>query len=248
MAGERGAAPTARRQVPRGCLVVTGYLPDAQTAALLADVDRVRSVTELPMVARGGGERALRYQVIDGPAVKAHLPELISLSQLVQQDLERIYRRQLVPLDDERAALNVNITPPGGSYRWHYDRNANTAVLYLNQVTGGELEVCPGYRIAGRWLRPLPRLQQALDAGLTARPVRRVLGRPQLVAPAAGTLVSMRGDRCLHSVRPVAGTQDRVCVVMSFDPLGSSSSQRQLLNDYLYSSRRVGDVDPNYRA
>lgn len=240
--------PSASRQVLRGYSVATGYLPEAENTALLADVERIRSVTELPVVVRGGGERALRYQVIDGPAVRAHLPGLVGLYQRVQHDLERTYRRRLVPLDDDRAALNVNITPPGGSYRWHYDRNAVTAVLYLNQVTGGELEMCPGYRIAGRWLGPLPRLQQALDAGLGARPVRRVLGRPQLVTPAAGTLVSMRGDRCLHSVRPVTGAQDRVCVVMSYDPPRSSSSQRQLLNDYLYSSQGVGDVDPNYRA
>lgn len=73
------------------------------------------------------------------------------------------------------------------------------------------------------------------------------LGRPRLVTPAPGTLVSMRGDRCLRSVRPVAGTQDRVCVVMSYDPPGSSS-QRRVPNDYLYSSHSVGDADPSYRA
>lgn len=238
---------TAGSSGRRGCVITTDYLPQAENNALLAEVDRFRRVTELPVVARAGGERGLRYQVIDGPAVAAHLPGVVALYERVRRDLERTYRRPLVPLDDERAALNVNITSPEGSYRWHYDRNAVTAVLYLNQVTGGELELCPGYRITSRWLRRLPRLQQALDAGLAVRPVRRVLGGPQFVAPAPGTLVSMRGDRCLHSVRPVTGTQDRVCVVMSYDPPGSSS-RRQLLNDYLYSSQSVAGADPNYRA
>lgn len=245
MTRQDAASGTVGSSGRRGCVVTPAYLPEAENATVLAEVQRFRSVTELPVVAREGGERALRYQVIDGPTVAAHLPGLLALYQRVQHDLERAYRRRLVPLGDKRAALNVNITPPGGSYRWHYDRNAVTAVLYLNQVIGGELELCPGYCIAGRWLRPLPRRQEALDASLAPRPLRRVLGRPQLVAPAAGTLVSMRGDRCLHSVRPVAGAQDRVCVVMSYDPPGASS-QRQLLNDYLYSSRSVGAADPNY--
>jgi hypothetical protein len=44
-----------------------------------------------------------------------------------------------------------NITPPGGEYRWHYDRNAATAILYLNEVPGGETEMFPNYRLVFRY-------------------------------------------------------------------------------------------------
>lgn len=40
--------------------------------------------------------------------------------------------------------------PPGGEYRWHYDRNAVTAILYLNEVPGGETEIFPNFRLVFR--------------------------------------------------------------------------------------------------
>lgn len=227
--------------------MVPDYLPRAGAAALLTAVARVRATVDLPVVARATGDRALRYQVIDGPTIKTHLPELVLLYQQVHGDLEASFRRPLVPLSDEYAALNVNITPPGGSYRWHYDRNPVTAVLYLNEVTGGEMELCPRYRIGGR-LQAIPRLQQALDAGLAARPVRSLFGRAQLIEPTAGTLVMMRGDRSLHSVRRVLGTEDRICVVMSFEAPERPPAANQSLNDYLYSTSRVAGRDPNYAS
>lgn len=246
MADDPTIRTKGRTQRRRGCSVVPEYLPAPSCAALLTAVGRCRDTVDLPVVARATGDRALRYQVIDGPTVLAHLPELVALYKQVQRHLEATYGRRLVALNDERAALNVNITPPGGSYRWHYDRNAVTAVLYLNEVTGGQIEMCPGYRISGRWLRKFPRLQRALDALLSASSVRRVVGRPELVEPAGGTLVMMKGDRCLHSVRPVLGDQDRICVVMSFDPAEGSSAPKEALNDYLYTTRSVGAGDPNY--
>jgi hypothetical protein len=51
-------------------------------------------------------------------------------------------------------------------YRWHYDRNAVTGILYLNEVSGGETEMYSGCRIylgrykdtiAQRWLDKISR-------------------------------------------------------------------------------------------
>ena len=52
----------------------------------------------------------------------------------------------MAPIEDAVAARNINVTPPGGEYRWHYDRNAVTAIIYLNEVPGGETEIFANYR------------------------------------------------------------------------------------------------------
>lgn len=237
-----------RVQLHRGYAVVPDYLDRSTVSSLLDAVARVRASADLSLVARATGERALHYQVIDGPTIKAQIPQLVALYARVQIELESAYRRRLAPLSDEIAGLNVNITPPGGSYRWHYDRNPVTAVLYLNQVAGGQMEMCPDYRLGGYRLRTVPRVQQLLDGCLAAKYVRSVFGRTRIVEPAAGTLVAMRGDRSLHSVRPVLGTEDRICVVMSFEAPERPLAANPLLNEYLYSTRRVAERDPNYAA
>lgn len=176
------------------------------TAALRAAVDRYVRERELPLVHRPHGDRPLRYHVIDGHQVARHLPALVEAASPVRGMAEALAGCELVPLPRKAAAINVNITPPGGTYRWHYDRNPVTAVLYLNDVSGGELEFYPHHRLvvgSGRG-----RLQHAVDRLWRANPVLAAagaLGRKVSVAPRAGCLVVMRGDRCLHSVAPVRG-------------------------------------------
>ena len=133
-------------------------------------------------------------------------------------------------IDDRRAACNVNITPPGGGYRWHYDRNRVTALLYLNHIGGGETDLYPNYRL------PAPisgQLQKGLDRILLTRPARRFFGRVHTIAPAPGTLAVIRGDRTLHSVRAVTGDHDRINLVVAYDRPGSTH-QRPALDQYLY--------------
>lgn len=141
---------------------------------------------------------------------------------------------EVVPIANRRVAINVNVTEPGGEYCWHYDRNAVTAILYLNAVAGGETECYPGYRI--RLRHPaLAGAQRALDAlvqwlvfGLRLRP-------PAVITPRPGALVIMRGDRCLHSVRAARGPGDRLAVVMAFDAPGARYPGEPELDAYLYS-------------
>ncbi|HET8840930.1 MAG TPA: hypothetical protein VFN35_05650 [Ktedonobacteraceae bacterium] len=41
--------------------------------------------------------------------------------------------------------MNGNIMLAGGEYRWHYDQNTITALLYPNKGDGGEIEFYPNY-------------------------------------------------------------------------------------------------------
>ena len=200
----------------------------------------------LPLIERRVRERSLRYKVVNGLIIADAIPAIDDVTERVERALERICGPGLRPMQDPVAARNVNVTPPGGEYRWHYDRNAVTAILYLNEVPGGETEIFANYRLLVRRGR-YQRLQQRLDAMLQLRLVRRLFGHQRLIVPHQGTLLVMRGNTTLHSVRAVLGTEDRIAAVLSFDYPGSDN-RRTALNDYLYTSAPPVEGDPNYRA
>ena len=198
----------------------------------------------LPLIERQVRERSLRYKVVDGLRVTEAIPEIDDLTKRVEEALDRTCGPGLLPIDDVVAARNINVTPPGGEYRWHYDRNAATAIIYLNEVPGGETEIFPNFRLlfrGGRYLR----LQRRLDSMLRLRAVRRLFGHRRLVEPHQGTLLIIRGNKTLHSVREVLGTEDRIAVVLAYDFPGQGN-QRKALNSYLYSSAAPREGDPNY--
>ncbi len=198
----------------------------------------------LPLIERQVRERSLRYKVVDGRIITKALPEIDDLTRRVEEALLQTCGAGLVPIDDAVAARNINVTPPGGEYRWHYDRNAATAIIYLNEVPGGETEVFPNFRLLLRGGR-YQRVQQRLDDLFRLRLVRRWFGHQRLVAPHQGTLLIMRGNTTLHSVRAVLGTEDRMTIVLAYDFPGKGH-HRQALNSYLYTSAKPVEVDPNY--
>jgi hypothetical protein len=200
----------------------------------------------LPLIERRVRERSLKYKVVDGLRITEALPEIGDLTKKVEEALERICGPGLVPIEDTLAARNINVTPPGGEYRWHYDRNAATAIIYLNEVPGGETEIFPNFRLLVRGGR-YQRIQQRLDGAIRSRFVRRLFGHQKLVVPHQGTLLIMRGNTTLHSVREVLGSEDRIAVVLAYDFPGQGN-QRSALNTYLYTSAPPSEGDPNYRT
>jgi hypothetical protein len=197
------------------------------------------------MIRREHGGRGLCYSVIDGVQVRRHLQSLVVLYADVNELINRLLGVDVVPMKNSMAGINVNVTPPGGSYRWHYDRNVLTATLYLNQVTGGDIELCPNFRISRS--RSPCRLARAADRLLQVPVVIEAFGRKVAVSPRPGVLVLMRGDRCLHSVTPVGGTRHRVNIVMSFDDADGVARESDELDTYLYSQAEVRSADPNYQ-
>jgi hypothetical protein len=225
-----------------GAEVIEEYLSPAACDELLAQVRAFASAHDLPLIVREDGERSLRYKVIDGDAIGEALPSLTKLYDDVRQLVQQRDRR-LEPLPNRTASVNVNLTPPGGEYRWHYDRNAVTAILFLNRVEGGQTEMYPNFRIhLARWKDSW--LQRALDRLLRA--CRWAAGLLLVVAPAPGRMILMRGDRCLHSVRRVE-SGERINVIMTFDLPGSRFRAAENLDPYLYSGNASPDFDPNYR-
>lgn len=211
--------------------------------ASVAALDRSKG---LPLVERRVRERSLRYKVVDGLTIAEALPDIDDLTRRVEEALERVCGPGLVPIDDVLAARNINVTPPEGEYRWHYDRNAATAIIYLNEVPGGQTELFPNYRLLIRGGH-YQRVQRWLDETLRLRLIRRLFGHQMLVEPHQGTLLIMRGNTTLHSVRAVLGTNDRIAVVLAYDFPGLGH-QRRALNSYLYTSASPSEGDPNYSA
>jgi hypothetical protein len=207
----------------------------------LASVEQYRVSHHLPVVHRRRSARSLQYQVVDGARFDAVLPHASTLVARVHSQLEEICGTTLALIDDVQAARNINVTPPGGQYRWHYDRNLVTALVYLNSIEGGETELYPNYRLQVPGGRPFS-LQHALDQLLLAQPVRSLVSRPVTIAPTAGTFLALRGSRTLHSVRPVEGNRERVNLVLAFDRPGAARTRRRL-NAYLYVPGSGPDID-----
>jgi hypothetical protein len=227
-----------------GVFVADDVIDAAECARLLASIAAYRRQHRVPVIHRAAGGRALHYAVIDGECIRAHLPDVRALYERINRRVDAVAGQPLVPLDDTRVSCNINITPPGGAYRWHYDRNAVTAIVYLNAVEGGETECHPHYRIV------LPDAaspcQQGCDRVLQWRVLRAAFARRVVVAPAPGRMLVMRGNRCLHSVRPVRGRRERINLVMSFDRPGARYAAADRLNAYLYQHDAAWRGDPNY--
>lgn len=238
--------PTLSALATQGFGAQASFLSEDDCSVLLNQIAVYRSTHELPEVYREAGDRPLHYRVIDGERITAHFPDLVRLYERVNDLVNESMGEELVPLADRRVGLNVNVTPAGGTYRWHYDRNAVTAILYLNAVPGGETEIYPNYRLFIEGAR-YSALQRVADRVMEMQPVRGLFGKLVRVAPEPGLLVAMRGNRCLHSVRPVEGNADRINVIMAYDLLGVQFAVAPQLDQYLYESGGDAEADPNYR-
>lgn len=229
----------------KGYKIIPEYLTEDDCVGLLSAINDYRKLHAVPEIHRQAGKRPLHYSVIDGERIREHLRQVLKLFHDANQVVNSITGLDLTPLSDEKVAVNINITSKGGAYRWHYDRNAVTAILYLNKSQGGETECYPNYRISLNG-NGNSRFQQPLDRLLQARFVRKAFGKRVIVEPSPGKLLIMRGDRCLHSVRPVDGDGDRFNIIMSFDIPGKSFDVAANLNKYLYETADESEGDPNY--
>jgi hypothetical protein len=228
-----------------GCVIIENFANTSLCAELLARVNDYRCRHTIPIVERFKGELPLKYSVIDGDRIANDLPDVLSVYDRVTRLVKQSWGGEIEPLADRKVACNINITQPDGSYRYHYDRNAVTAILYLNATRGGETECYPNYRLS---LAPAAHsnLQQKLDRVLQNRFMRSMAATQLLVRPRPGRLLIMQGNRCLHSVRPVLGSSDRINIVMSYDRPHARFDVDANLNQYLYSTAETHVGDPNY--
>src|SRR5688572_32892488 len=99
--------------------VIDDYLPAPQCEEILASIGAYRRTHELPLIERVVRGRSLRYRVIDGNTITQSLCELDELYRQTALLVGQWFGCELTPIVDQVAAINVNITPPGGEYRWH---------------------------------------------------------------------------------------------------------------------------------
>lgn len=231
----------------RGYSVIDFFLTEAECADLLQQVAEYRRRNPLQEIYRPAKPRPLRYKVIDGNAIRENLPQIWNLyTGALHSLVNQASQVALSPLANSRAGVNVNLMAPERSvYRWHYDRNLVTGILYLNTVEGGQTELYPNYRLLlknGRYLR----VQRWLDRLIHFPPIRRVFGKKVVVRPKAGRLLLMRGNTCWHSVGAVTGDQERINIIFAFDSPGAEHKMQESLDSDLYSRDQHGFKDPNY--
>jgi hypothetical protein len=222
----------------RGIEATPGFFTREECESLLTCLETYRRRHDLPRIFRAVGDRPLEYLVVDGERFEGVFPCAEAVVDRIRLYLEALCGCALELVDDRLAARNVNITPPGGQYRWHYDRNLLTAVLYLNTVDGGETEVLPNYRVLLPTGRPRT-IQRFLDRCLHIGFIQGSIAHRRSVAPIEGTLLVICGNRSLHSVRTVLGESERINIVLAFDPPGSHNASHSLDN-YLYSPDVIG--------
>ena len=230
-----------------GFVLVDDFLGPEDCGKLLGQIGQYRQHNGLAEISRPMKDRSLRYSVIDGERIRANLPSIWQLYRgPANQLVNELAGASLEPLQGVKAGVNVNVMPPGRSeYRWHYDRTAVTAILYLNQVEGGETELYPNYRILLNG-KQHSRLQLTLDRFLQTSGVRRLFGTKQVVEPHPGRMVVIRGNRCWHSVRGVEGSEDRINIILAYDAPDAQFGMEVGLDSYLYTDATPSTKDPNY--
>ena len=226
-------------------LVINDFFSIKQCEETLDLITKYRQEYQVTEVNRPYQERDLRYSVINGQQVENYLPTIWQLYENVNLLVNKVSGQNLVPLSNKMPTVNINIIKPGGEYRWHYDRNAITALLYLNTVKGGELEIYPNYRL-GNKNQKFSWAQKSWDALLKHKLIRNLFGKKVSIKPRQGMIVIMQGDRCLHSVKSLEGKQERINIVMAYDVPGQEFPVEQGLNSYLYTTQEQSSSDANY--
>lgn len=134
-------------------IVQENFLSQSECEEILLSIAEYRQNFEVAKIYRQVKPIPLSYSVIDGKSIQANLLGIQTIYSKVNQLINQFAGEQLFPLNNLQAGCNINITEQGGTYRWHYDRNAITAILYLNEIEGGEIELYPQYRIMLPWVR-----------------------------------------------------------------------------------------------
>ena len=109
---------------------------------------------------------------------------------------------------DPLASLTITVAHEGDELNWHFDNNAFTVTILLqNSEAGGNFEYVPGLRAPGRPddYAALCKVHDGSYDGVIRPPVE------------AGTLTLFKGRYNYHRASPVIGPTPRVLAVLSYD-------------------------------
>jgi hypothetical protein len=157
---------------------------------------------------------------VTGETIKECWPELYDFFSApeLRSWISEVTGTQGIALSQHlQSAININVlNEPGEVYRWHFDAEPYTALLYLSDSEpedGGFLELYP-------------------NANLETSETLPAQGRIQFL-PRRGSLVLMDGTRCYHRVSPILRRHQRVSIPMVF-PAQASRTRPENLDSYLY--------------
>lgn len=217
-----------------GFLVMDSFLARHECAAIVEAVDALNERNRLIQVDRVGRASVSRFATINGRELEEAIPRVARLYAEVGDFVRMLVSDALEPLENRAIGVSINVTGPGQQFAMHYDRNAITAVIYLTTVDeGGQMEFYPRHRVMlGSPTNPIVRrAQHCLDIATKSGFWKRLSGQRREVSPEPGRMLVFHGNRCLHGVRPVAGTQARYSLQLAYD-MPSVSFDRSKTTDY----------------
>ena len=231
-----------------GHLIIDDFIDREECQTLLGQIDDYRKQSELLEINRPIKGRSLRYSVIDGKEVRANLPS----------DLEAVSGIGERPGERARWRLSTATRQYQGRCQRerHASREIRVSVALRPDCRHRNLVSQPSSRRRDRALSELSSPAEKEPTALTSpagpdrclQPtvVRRLFGNKKVVEPHPGRLVVMRGNRCWHSVRGVQGFEDRISIILAYDPPGARFEAEEGLDSYLYTQETANSKDPNY--
>lgn len=206
----------------KGYVVIDDYLSSPEVRQVLDSIEAYRaSGREVIQVDQQSLVRTQVFKTIVGDDCEQHIALFGDLwRRRILELSKQLSGVDLLPINDSAIGLNCNITERSGVLSFHYDRNEVTAVLYLQQCSGGALECYPHFRLLlpRRYSWHMKQLQRALDV-LWRTPAALWLARKrrEFIVPQAGRLVIMRGPLALHRVQAVEEGPNRIAGVFCYD-------------------------------
>lgn len=203
------------RFVKDGYVYIQNALQDAVVDGLLGDLENKSYLkVESPTGRQGvttffskNGENLIKASPLITPLER----EMVELSNWLSGET-------YAPLDNRSIGASVNVTPAGGGFGTHFDRQEISAIAYLNSVEGGALDLWPRLRRwEPKWLgKKAARVTMALTLALP----------PVSISPTRGSLLIFT-KYTPHRVAEVKGERSRVSLVYGLDRPGVSFLEGQ---------------------
>lgn len=242
-----------KRQFKRRQLVI---VPQAIPLDVCDAVLRSVRSTKFIVVDNPQDREVTRFYTKNGDSLIAVCPEVLEIERGLLDWINAIGDQDYVALDNRSIGVSLNVTPPGGGFGTHPDRNEITIILFLNDLGSGALHVYrPFPRLLGYALRA--RVQAHRARALRRRMIKflnssqnaiaqiahRLLFHPVGIIPKAGTVVAFTrlSD---HRVDPVQPGSLRFSLVLGFDRPGISFKEGQKYYGYAHEELVLGDSLP----
>lgn len=204
-----------RKYLRDGYIHIENGLNDDVPDQLLSDLEHK---TYLKVESPAGRRGVTTFYSKNGANLLAASPMIPSLEKELIELTNWLSGITYEALDNRSIGASVNITPAGGGFGTHFDRQEVSVIAYLNKVEGGELDLWARLR---RWE---PGWLGAFAHRVTM--LLTTLLRPVRIAPKRGSILIFT-KLTPHRVAEVKSDQKRVSVVFGLDRPGVSFLQNQ---------------------